>query len=67
MVYAAAARQFNDPLPADQLVQAKLALESVEKMSFIPKTGPSKSDPAAEHQKIVNVAKEIKLVLERTR
>jgi hypothetical protein len=57
MLYAA--KQFNTPLPVETIVQAKSALEGVEKLSFAPKSGQSAADLATEKRKILNVAKEI--------
>jgi len=54
-----AAKQFNNPLPAEEVVQVKSTLEGVEKMAFAPKAGQSAPDQATEKRKILNVAKEI--------
>lgn len=57
MLYAT--KQFNIPLPVEEITQAKSALEGVEKLSFAPKPGQSSADIAAEKRKVTNVAKEI--------
>lgn len=57
MLYAA--KKFNAPLPAEETVRARSALEGVEKLSFPPKSGQSAADLAAEKRKISNIAKEI--------
>ena len=61
MVYAT--KQFNTPLQAEEVVQTKLTLEGVAKMSFAPKHGQSAADLAAEKRKVVSVAGEISAML----
>ena len=61
MLYAA--KQFNNPLPAEEVAQARSTLEGVEKMPLSPKAGQSALDWAAEKRKIVNVAEEISSTL----
>jgi len=54
-----AARQFNTPLPAEDVARARSTLEGIEKLSLPPRSGQSAVDLAAEQRKIANVAKEI--------
>lgn len=54
-----AAKQFNNPLPVEEIARARSALEGVEKLSFVPRSGQSTTDSVAEKQKVLNVAKEI--------
>lgn len=57
MLYAA--KQFDNPLTAEEVVKLRSTVEGVEKISFAPKAGQPGPDPATEKQKILNVAKEI--------
>jgi len=61
MLYAA--KQFNTPLPAEETAQARSALEGVEKLTFVPRSGQSATDSATEKRKVLNVAKEVLVTL----
>lgn len=61
MVYAT--KQFNTPLQKDEVVQAKLTLENVRRMSFAQKAGQSAADSAAEKRKVAIVTEEISAML----
>lgn len=61
MIYAT--KQFNTPLLAEEIAQTKSTLEAAGKMSFAPRPGQSAVDLATEKRKVVNLTKEIAIML----